>query len=42
MQANCENGKSRFYTRSGLDWLNRFSFINPSIEKLPPNSIIAR
>ena len=34
MQANRKGGKSRFYTRSGLDWLSKFSFINEGLNKL--------
>ncbi len=40
MQASRERGTSHFYTRTGLDWLNRFSFIQAGLKKLPPNIII--
>ena len=40
MQANRERGKSRFFTRSGLDWLRKFSFIEAGMEKLPSDIII--
>jgi hypothetical protein len=38
--ANRERGKSRFFTRSGLNWLSKFSFIQPGLEKLPRDIII--
>jgi len=40
MQANRGAGKSRFYTRSGLDWLHKFSFIDNGMEKLPRDIIV--
>jgi bifunctional non-homologous end joining protein LigD len=40
MQANRKDGKSHFYTRSGLDWLGKFSFIEDSLAKLPLDIII--
>jgi len=40
MQVNREHGTSRFFTRSGLDWLRKFSFIGAGMEKLPPDIII--
>lgn len=40
MQAHRENGKSKFFTRSGLDWLNCFSFIHEGLKALPPDLII--
>ncbi len=40
MQANRELGKSRFFTRSGLDWLHKFSFIEAGMERLPPDVVI--
>ena len=40
MQVNRERGKSRFFTRSGLDWLNKFSFLHAGLEKVPPDIII--
>ena len=33
-------GKSDFYTRSGLDWLHKFSFLEEALQKLPPDVII--
>jgi bifunctional non-homologous end joining protein LigD len=40
MQANRQNGKSHFYTRSGLNWLSKFSFIHAGLNKLPPDIIV--
>ena len=40
MQANRSAAKSRFYTRSGLDWRSKFSFIEPGLAELPPDTII--
>jgi bifunctional non-homologous end joining protein LigD len=40
MQINREKGKSRFFTRSGLNWLPKFSFIHQGLEKLPPDVVI--
>jgi bifunctional non-homologous end joining protein LigD len=40
MQISREKGKSRFFTRSGLNWLSKFSFIHKGLEKLPPDIVI--
>lgn len=40
MQAHRLKGASKFFTRSGLDWLNRFSFIHEGLQALPPDVII--
>jgi bifunctional non-homologous end joining protein LigD len=40
MQISREKGKSRFFTRSGLNWLPKFSFIHQGLEKLPPDVVI--
>jgi bifunctional non-homologous end joining protein LigD len=40
MQVSREKGKSRFFTRSGLDWLNRFSFIHEGLKALPKDIVI--
>ncbi|AMN40176.1 non-homologous end-joining DNA ligase [Rhodoplanes sp. Z2-YC6860] len=40
MQVSRSKGKSKFYTRSGLDWLNRFAFIKDGLGRLPPDIII--
>jgi bifunctional non-homologous end joining protein LigD len=40
MQANRQRGQSRFFTRSGLNWLGKFSFIDAGLERLPPDIVI--
>lgn len=40
MPANRKGGKSSFFTRSGSNWLGKFSFINEGLAKLPPDIII--
>lgn len=35
-----EQRQIEFFTRSGLDWLNRFAFIKDGLEALPPDIII--
>jgi ATP-dependent DNA ligase len=35
MRINRERGKSRFFTRSGLNWLSKFAFIREGLERLP-------
>jgi bifunctional non-homologous end joining protein LigD len=40
MQISRAKGKSQFFTRSGLNWLSKFSFIHEGLEQLPPNVVI--
>ena len=40
MQLQRQKGTPHFYTRSGLDWVKRFSFLTKAISQLPPNVII--